>query len=136
MAEYDVFPNTKFKIDYQGSIYGNIASITPDYSKKGILYDVVTLDGVTHKKYRYKKTDYTVQFFNLLDDVYEGLKNVINQREMRNLTSRVGFPDNDTFIYNDYYVTIQSEIPKGYLADGTFFKNGMIVLFEAVNPDE
>lgn len=135
MAELNVYTGTKLKIDFGGNILGNIAEITPDYSEKGLKYDVTTMDGVRHKKYRYKKINQTVQFLNLLDGVYDELKNIINAREARNMTSHVGFPEAEGFVYNDYYVSIVSEIPKGYLDDGTFFKNGMIVLFEAVNPE-
>lgn len=121
------------KIVIDGVTYGNVGSIgqsiTPEY-----YHNVTALSGKKYQEVRYTKTDYTVQFFNLIDGVYTSLRAFINANKGEAVTC--GFPDdNNGFIYADYFLTIQSEINKGYL-NGKYFKNGLTVLFEAVNADE
>lgn len=121
----------RIKID--GVTYGNVGSITPSIERE-YYYNVTALDGTKYQDVRYTKTNYTVQFFNLIDGVYTALRAFINDN--KGVPIICGFPDDDdNLIEQEYYLTIQSEINKGRL-NGKYFKNGMTVLFEAVNADE
>lgn len=98
-------------------------------------HDVVTLDGVRHIKNRYTRTDHTVTFFNLLNGDFEHIISLVKSRNSTPV--RVGFPDNaDGFVYADYTLKIvAAPINKGYLR-GNYYRNGVKIAFEAVNPDE
>lgn len=121
----------RVKID--GTIYGNVGSIEPDIERE-YYHNVTALSGKKYQDVRYQKTNYKVQFFNLLDGVYIDLRAFINS--VKGVSITCGFPnDTDGFKEAEYFLTIQSEINKGY-HNGNYFKNGMTVLFEAVNADE
>lgn len=127
----------RVKID--GVIYGNVGEIktkkTVDYYHK-----VRTLDGKLHEEIRYELTGNTVLFYNLLDGVYDSLKNFIKSNVGNHIVC--GFPkdnadidDDNGFEEAEYSLTISDEINKGYLR-GKYFRNGLVVEFEAVNADE
>lgn len=121
------------KVKINGTVYNNVGNIDyepiPEY-----YYNLTALSGKTYQDVRYTKTNYTVQFFNLLDGVYTSLRSFIKSK--KGIAVTCGFPDDSNgFIEADYYMTIKSEINKGYL-NGNYFKNGMTVYFEAVNADE
>jgi hypothetical protein len=120
------------KVKINGVIYGNVGSITPEIQTE-YYHNVTALDGTKYQQVRYKKTNYKVQFFNVLDGVYVALRKYINRNKGKAILC--GFPnDSDGFVEKEYYMTIQSEINKGYL-NNEYFKNGLTVYFEAVNAD-
>lgn len=123
------------KVKINGVVYSNVGSIDGGTPRPEYYYDVVTLDGKRHKKIRYVKTDdITVQFFNLLDGVYTQLREFV--KAFADIPIACGFPDDeDGFIEDDYFITIKSEIQKGYL-NGKYYKNGLTLTFEKVNADE
>lgn len=124
------------KIKIGGVVYGNVGDIDTDRDYEYV-YKVRTLDGILHEKIRYTTTVHTVQFFNLLDGVYDSLKSFVKAN--KGVAIECGIPtDNGT--ENDfenalYYITIKSEINKGY-HNGVYFRNGLTLELEAVSPDE
>jgi hypothetical protein len=114
-----------------GIKYGNVASITPEIVNE-YYYNVTTRDGVTHQKILYSKTNYKIQFFNLLDGVYYSLREYLKANN--GVPIRVGIPTDtndlsEAWNYADYYITITDEMMKGTL-NGRYFKNGLTVLLE------
>lgn len=127
------------KVKIGGVVYGNVGDVKTE--KENVYYHQVrTLDGILHEKIRYSLTHHTVQFFNLIDGVYDSLKAYIKAN--KDVPVECGFPidngdeDDDTdFDVAEYKLTITDEIDKGYL-NGEYFRNGLTVRFEAVRPDE
>lgn len=127
------------RISIGGVIYGNVGEIN---TEKEPVYrlNVRTLDGTLHQELRYIVTTHTVQFFNLLDGVYDSLKAYIKAN--KNVPIECGLPidngdiDNEEdFDFADYKITIEKEINKGYFK-GKYFRNGLTLRLEAVNADE
>ena len=119
------------KIKVSGVLYDNIGTIVPEIEYE-YWYDVTTRSGKKEQKVKYTKTNYTVTFFNALDGKYTTLRNHIKERN--GVPSTCGFPNDtgrlDGFDYAEYIMTIQSEVNKGYLHNGTYYKNAMVVRFE------
>lgn len=122
------------KIIIDGVAYGNVGNIDMQQDIE-YYHNVTALDGTKYQSIRYTKTNYTATFFNLLDGVYTSLREYIKSH--KGVAVTCGFPDDSNgFNYANYYLTITSpDKMKGYL-NGNYFKNGMTVLFEAVNADE
>lgn len=127
------------RVKIGGVVYGNVGDVKTE--KENVYYHQVrTLDGILHEKIRYTLTHHTVQFYNLIDGVYENLKAYIKAN--KDVPIECGFPidngdiESDTdFDVAEYKLTITDEIDKGYFR-GKYFRNGLVVRFEAVRPDE
>lgn len=127
------------KVKIGGVVYGNVGDVKTE--KENVYYHQVrTLDGILHEKIRYTLTHHTVEFYNLIDGVYDNLKAYIKAN--KDVPIECGFPidngdiDSDTdFDVAEYKLTIKDEIDKGYFR-GKYFRNGLVVRFEAVRPDE
>ena len=115
------------KIVIDGVTYSNVGNIEPEIETE-YYYDVTTLNGKHHQKIRYQRTNFSVNFFNLIDGVYSALKAKIKQN--RNVALSVGIPadDSNDFDYDDYYVEITGETFKGYLSNGQYKTNLTIKL--------
>lgn len=127
------------RVKISGVVYGNVGDVKTE--KEPVYYHKVrTLNGKLHEEIRYTLTHHTVQFFNLIDGVYDSLKDFIKSNE--GFEIECGFPIDNGSVNSDtdfdnglYKLSIMDEIDKGYL-NGVYFRNGLTVRFEAVNPDE
>lgn len=115
-----------------GNIYGNVSSIDPSIETE-YYHNVTSLSGKKYQAIRYTKTNYTVVFFNLLTPTYVNLRNYIKSHKGQAIVC--GFPnDNGEFEEKEYFLTITAETNKGFI-NNKYLKNGLTVLFEAVNAD-
>lgn len=119
------------QVGINGAVYTNVAAMTPSVDTQ-YYFDVVTMDGHTHKKLKGRKTHWTITFYNRLDETYYELRDVITAGGTVTLTVPVNGSLTDSA---EYYPVIQSEVAKGYMADGTFYFNGLQVYFEKVTYD-
>ena len=118
-------------IKINGTQFNNVSKITPKLQTE-YEYDVITLDGKRHKKFKGKKTNYQIVFFNNLSGEFLRLQEVLSSSDVVSLT----IPTSKGLSTSEYYPEITSYQAKGVLSDGTFFFDGLNVTFDKVEFDE
>lgn len=119
------------RVEINGAVYTNVASMTPP-AEESSYYDVTTMDGKRHKDLKGRRTNWTITFYNRLDETYYDLKEILRTGNTVTVTVPIDGSRTETA---EYYPSIQSESAKGYTMDGVFYFNGLTVLFERVALD-
>ena len=114
-----------------GVTYICVSTLTPEIETE-YYYDEVTIDGKRHRKYKGKKTNYKIVFYNDLSGSFETLMDVLSGNNIVEL--RVHRGNGETFA--EHYPKIVSYKVKGFLNNGKFFENGLKVSFDKVAFDE
>ena len=119
---------SKLQVGVNGATYTNVASMTPEI-EESYDFNVTTMDGRLHKLLAGRRTNWRITFYNRLDATYYELRDVLRESGTVSLTVPLDGEETET---SDYYASIESETAKGYTMDGTFYFNGLVVLFERV----
>lgn len=120
------------KITLNGTEYKNVSTVTPSI-EYDYYHDVKTMDGVRHREFKGKKTNYTIVFFNANFEEYDNLKSILTSSETVSLTVPTSTNGTTT---GDYYVTVTGNTLKGIILDGKFYTTGLTASFEKVGYDE
>lgn len=118
-------------VKINGVLYKCVSSITPVLETEN-KYDVITLDGNRHRKFKGIKTSYNIVFYNDLSGDFETLMETLVGSAVVELSIPIG----QEYFTADYFPQITSYKAKGFLNNGTFYNNGLAVSFDKVKYNE
>lgn len=119
------------KVKINGMEFGCVSTQTPQIETE-YYYDETTLDGKRHRKIKGKKTNYKIVFYNDMTSSFYNLMNILSGEYKVTLE----VPFNDVYKFGEYFPEIKSYKAKGFLSNGTFFNDGLNVMFDKVGFDE
>lgn len=118
-------------VKINGVLYRCVSTLTPVIETE-YDYDVITLDGKRHRKFKGTKTNYNIVFYNDLSGSFYDLKNTLTGNNTVELTVPIDNGEKTSV----YYPEITNYMAKGFLSNGVFFNNGLNVSFDKVGYDE